>query len=127
MQATPPLPTNFFTLQSMLTLAGATGTVFIVTNGLQVAFNFNPRWLGLFLAQVIALVGVYYSGGKGIDYFVGVVNGFLIYSSAVGVTAMGGGSAGRARGEATVSAEDVRRGTVARKATDRRSFLSPWF
>jgi len=111
----------------MLTLAGATGAVFVITNGLQVALNFNPRWLGLALAQVIALVGVYYSGGKGLDYFVGIVNGFLIFSSAVGVTSMGGGSGAHARGDTTVSAEDVRRGTVARKATNRRRFFSPWF
>ncbi len=48
------IPKEFFTAASMLTLAGATGATVIVTNGLQRAFNFNPIWLALLIAQAIA-------------------------------------------------------------------------
>jgi len=65
---------------------GATGATFVVANGIR-AFNFNPKWLTLLIAQIIAASGVYLSGGKGSDYFVGVVNGFLISCTATGATA----------------------------------------
>lgn len=52
------LPKEFFTIQSMLTLTGATGATFVIANGCQRAFNFNPRWFALVIAQVISLVGV---------------------------------------------------------------------
>lgn len=84
------LPNEFFTLQSMLTLSGATGATFIVANGFQRAFDFNPKWLALAIAQVISLAGVYLSEGGGSDYFVGVINGFLIYCTAAGASSVVG-------------------------------------
>ena len=58
------LPKEFFTPQTMATLAGATGATFVVANGLQRAFNYNPRWLALAIAEVICLFGTYASGGS---------------------------------------------------------------
>ncbi len=49
------VPKEFFTLQSMLTLSGATGATFVIANGLQRAFDFNPRWLVLLIAEIICL------------------------------------------------------------------------
>jgi hypothetical protein len=43
----------------MLTLTGATGLVYVVSNSFQRAFNFNPRWLALLIAQVISIIGVF--------------------------------------------------------------------
>lgn len=43
------LPKEFFTVESMLTLIGASGMTFIVSNAIQKAFNFNPSWLAFFL------------------------------------------------------------------------------
>jgi len=58
------IPKEFLTLQSMLTLSGgAAGATFVVCNGLQTAFNFNPRWLALAVAQVVVLIGTFLSGG----------------------------------------------------------------
>jgi hypothetical protein len=110
------LPKEFFTLQSMLTLAGATGATFVVANGIQRAFDYNPKWLALAIAEVIAISGVYFSAGQGSDYFVGVINGFLIYCTAAGATsAVGQGPQGAVpRGE-----------TMAPQG--RRRFLSSWF
>ena len=122
------IPEEFFTLQSMLTLTGATGATFVVSNGLQKAFNFNPKWLALAIALVISLFGVYASHGEGAphlvsDYFVGVINGFLIYCTAAGATHIagdgGGGAPAQARGAADAPYPQAR---------DRqRKFLSPWF
>jgi hypothetical protein len=69
-------PKEFFTLQSMVTLTGATGATYVIANGCQSALNFNPRWLALAIAQVISLFGVYATQGIGSDYFGGIVNGF---------------------------------------------------
>ncbi len=44
------LPNEFFTAESMFTMSGATGVTFVVSNGLQRAFNFNPRWLAFVIA-----------------------------------------------------------------------------
>ena len=55
------LPNQFFTDQSFLTVAGASAAVFVVCNSLQAAFNFNPRWLALVVAEFIAFYGTYVS------------------------------------------------------------------
>jgi hypothetical protein len=115
--ADPTLPKDFFTPQSMLTLAGATGSTFVIVNGLQRVFNVNPRWLGLAIAQAIVLVGVYASGGKGIvDYVVGVVNGFLVFCSAGGATDL-----------ARTARQDKGATGGAPRGGGRRHFLSSWF
>jgi hypothetical protein len=116
----------------MLTLTGATGIVFVIVNSVKTAFDFNPKWLGLAVSQVIALIGVALSGGAGFDYFVGCINGFLIFSTAAGVSSMGGPAEGSVpRGRDVVdggvlSAEDLRRG-VRPGDQRRRKFWSGWF
>ena len=120
------LPSEFFTLQSMLTLTGAAGATFVVCNGLQRAFNFNPRWLALAVAQIVVLVGTYLSHPDGLrlgDYFVSIINGFLVYATSAGTTHILGGSDGApavARGANDIS-------EVNPTQTSRRRFLSPWF
>lgn len=112
---------DFYTLATMLTLSGSTGATFVICNGLQRAFNFNPKWLGLVVALVVVLGGVYASGGRSpVDYLIGIVNSFLVYCSAAGATgALGGG------GDQPVS----RGAGVVHEATSHRArrFLSPWF
>ena len=109
------LPSEFFTVQSMLTLSGATGATFVVSNGMQQAFNFNPKWLALLIALLIVELGVFLTGGTTVQHLVGVVNGFLVYSCAAGGTSM--------LGQGTPDAID--RGQAL--APNRRRFLSPWF
>ena len=123
MAASPQLPNEFFTLQSMLTLTGATGIVFVVANGLKVAFDFSPKWLGLALAEAIALLGVAFSGGHGLDYFIGVINGFLIFSAAAGVSSMGGAQAPASKG-VIADAGALKKGDVPGR---RQRFVSSWF
>ena len=117
------IPKEFFTLQSMLTLSGATGATFVVCNGLQKAFNFNPKWLALGVAQVIVLTGTFLSGGTGVDFFVGVINGFLVFCTAAGATQAGGGRQGRSRAIAR-GADDAANPQL---TLDKRRFLTPWF
>ena len=114
------LPKEFFTLQSMLTLAGAAGATFVVCNGLQKAFNFNPRWLALAVAQVIVLAGTSATGAtRVIDYLVAVINGFLVYLTAAGGTDFAAGTGG---------AQPVARGAAAQAMPQqKRRFLTPWF
>jgi hypothetical protein len=96
------LPREFFTPESMLTLAGASGSTFVVCNSLQKAFDFNPRWLALAVAQIIVLAGTASSGANSVsDYLVGTVNGFLVYLTAAGgAAAASDGRAGDAAREA---------------------------
>ena len=111
------LPKEFFTLQSMLTLTGATGATYVVANGLQAAFNFNPRWLALVIAQAISFFGVYSAHGEGSDYFIAFINGFLIYCTAAGATSV-----------SSKPHVNVRpRGEDAIVSSNRRQFFSQWF
>jgi hypothetical protein len=116
----PVLPSEFFTLQSMLTLTGATGVVFVISNSIQRVFDFNPKWLALLIAQILAIVGVIMTKQTAVsDFFIGIVNGFLIYSTAVGanqITGNPGPQNNVARGHMTTS-----------KQTNERRFNSKWF
>lgn len=118
----PQLPPDYFTPQSVLTLTGATGAVYAVSSGLQHAFNWNPRWLGLALSVVLALVGAHTTQPHLVaTYLVGIVNGFLVYCTAVGVNSITAklGDAGA-----------VAKGSLLHAASgpaSRRSFRSRWF
>jgi hypothetical protein len=115
------LPKEFFTLESMLTLSGATGATVIVANGIQRAFNYNPKWLALVIAQLISLYGVYLTSQYGSDYFVGVINGFLIFCTAAGVTS----AVGRLVAPRTAHARSEAR--LSERSLGRRGFFSSWF
>jgi hypothetical protein len=125
--ADPAGTTNaFFSLQSMMTLGGATGATFVVCNGIQRAFDYNPRWLALLVAQLLCLGVVYQSGGLASDYVIGVINGFLVYCSAAGAT----GVASAATGAPPLRDANARSGRVAHEAApaaEKRRFLSVWF
>jgi len=112
------IPSTFFTNESFVTLAGSAAIVFVVCNALQSAFNFNPRWLALAVAELIAIYGTAASGNNHVpsDYFVSLLNGCLIFATATGGGQIANGvkQAGRPRGQV---------------GTDggHRRFLTPWF
>ena len=86
------IPKEFFTAQSVLTLAGSSAAVTLICNGLQRATGYNPKWLGLVLALIFSLVGACQSADK-VDasvILIGIVNGFLIYSTSTGANEVGG-------------------------------------
>lgn len=122
------IPPEFFTVQSMGTLTGAAGATYTIANGLQSAINFNPRWLALVIAEVLCAFGVFAShpnGALGSDYFIGVVNGFLVYWTAAGATSMSSLASGRTGSKGGA----VPRGPGSRTETTagRRAFSTPWF
>ena len=85
------VPHEFFTPESMLTLAGATLITTVITNTCQHVFNWNPKWFGLLIALVIVIAGVQLTDNpKFINYFMGIINGFLVYASATGIMQMAG-------------------------------------
>ena len=112
------IPGDLFTLQSMVTLTGATGAVYVTCNSLQRAFNFNPRWLALLVAELISLFGTYVNAKYPSDYFVGVINGFLIYCTAVGAVQI---TASRTDSAAPMAPDS------SGLKTAKRTLRSPWF
>ncbi|WJI79398.1 MULTISPECIES: hypothetical protein [unclassified Mesorhizobium] len=118
------VPKDFFTIQSMLTLSGATGATFVVSNALQSALNFSPKWLALAIAEVVVLAGVYLTGNPSpVEYFIGLINGCLVYTSAAGATSVLGGGAG----PQGAIARGGTRGAAPDQVAPQRSFLSSWF
>ncbi|WP_370167095.1 hypothetical protein [Marisediminitalea sp.] len=118
------MPTELFTFDAITTLAGATGAVFVISNGCQLAFNFNPKWLGLLIAQAISMVGVLEVTDMTIgNAFLAFINGFLIYSSAAGVTSMASSAKRQNKDTTRSSAYTSSNSTYPSK----RQFLTPWF
>ncbi len=115
---------DFFTLQSLGTFAGAVGATTVVSNGLQRALDFNPKWLALALAEVICLAIVFYSHTQAgadarpmsADYFVALINGFLVFCSAAGATAAAAQAANK---EPTTKGPGVH--------APKREFWSNWY
>lgn len=122
------IPQELFTPESLTTLVGLTGMVYVVSNGLQRAFNFNPKWLALIIAQVLTLISVYIAfkdvAGKtsGIEYLIGVINGFLVYLTASGATTVTPGMGGQ-NANPTQPAESHE----LEKIPEPRSFNSSWW
>ena len=87
------MPEEFFTAESMLTLAGASLITMVITNSVQHAFNFNPKWFGLAIAFIVSITGVILVGNYTVvTFIIGIFNGFLIYASSTGIMQMAGTS-----------------------------------
>jgi hypothetical protein len=119
------MPQEFFTLESMFTLGGATAATFFVANTVQSVFDWNPKWFALLVAQVVCAVGVALCGGTIGHYLVGLVNGCVVYCAAAGGTSFAAATVG-VRGEAMADSADVMRPQAVLPGS-RRRFLSPWF
>jgi hypothetical protein len=117
---TVKLPTEFFSQSTILTLAGASGAVYVVTSALQHALNYNPRWLALLLSIVLGIVGVAATQAPTlVDYMVGLVNGCLIYCTTVGINSMSAKSRPGGRVSKGVGDSPI--------AVQHRTFRSRWF
>lgn len=123
---------EFFTLASLGTLAGATGATVAITNGLKTALNLNPRWLGLIVAEVVCF-SVLVAGGPThpSDWFIGFLNGFLVFATSAGATSVGAAATGNAaadQGAASRSGNVHREGEATKRAVPTRPpFWFPWF
>lgn len=123
-------PTEFFTIDSLLTLVGATGATTVICNGIQRAFNFNPAWLALAISEIVCIGTVFYfhaqqqgEAGPASEYFIAVVNGFLVFCSAAGATSLGSRVVGGNVADAISRGGDAPAAAIGR----RRGFFSPWF
>lgn len=122
---------DFFTVQSLATFAGTVGATTVVSNGLQRAFDFNPKWFALVIAEGLCLLAVFLShqsAAPGValfvsDYFVAVLNGFLVFCSASGVTTTGASAVGSVTPQAAGARERGAGGSV---ETVSRRFWSAW-
>jgi hypothetical protein len=86
---------DFFTKASFATLAGSVAAVLIIINTIHHVFNWGPRWFGLLVSLLIALVAFQTARSLGdatktsrlgrLVYVIVFLNGCLIYSSAFGV------------------------------------------
>jgi hypothetical protein len=85
------LPNAYFTPESILTLSGATGAVYVVCGAVQHVFGVNPRWLALAISLAIAVVGAYTTQPPvTATFLIAIVNGCLIYCTSVGVNSVFG-------------------------------------
>lgn len=111
---------GLYTAASMATLAGASTLTLLISNALQSSLNFNPKWLALAIAQAFSIAGISFTKGvySGETIFVAVVNGFVIYSAAIGINRTGG-SGGGGRGAATTQG--------LQSPQPRRGFWTPWW
>lgn len=78
------VPHDFFTRESIVTFSGAVGITFVVSNAIQKAFDFNPKWFALFIAVIICMIGSYLMNGGVLDYFLAFINGCLVFLAAAG-------------------------------------------
>jgi hypothetical protein len=122
---------DLYTFESIATLGGAAGITFIVAGTVQHIFNFNPKWFALGVAQIIAFFIVVHGDSHQLgDYFLGLLNGFLIYSTAVSGNATLGAfqpdtqlPSGVGPGGQPQIAHAIRNV----QQTGKRTFLSHWF
>ena len=138
------LPSNFITAESFASLGGSSAIVFVVSNTLQSVFNFNPKWFAFVLSLIVGVVGaavLHHASAAApnpslLEYGLGLLNGFLIYLTAAGGTAVlasAGGKGNRQSGDGSPApqppATALLRERVAPSgaAVSKRGFLHPWF
>jgi hypothetical protein len=109
------LPNEFFTPESLLTFAGATAATLVVTNTAKSVADWNPRWFGLLVAQVVCLVGAFFAkDATSLTFVIAMLNGCAVYLAAAG--------SNDAAGNHLNPRSPMRAGT-----TFWQRFWSPWF
>ncbi len=81
------VPDQFFSAQSLTTVAGAALAVWAIVNGVRYFFGFHRKWM-IFLVSLIAVVVLNTQIGGSVDalrVFLVVANAFLLATTAVGL------------------------------------------
>jgi hypothetical protein len=120
------IPKELFTFSTIATLGGAATATFVVCNAAQSAFNFNPKWLALAVAEVLMFAAAIQSGAlraadgsfDATQVVIVAVNGCLVFLTATGGTHVAG-SARSPQLEARHGRDLV--------GSPKRRFLSPWW
>jgi hypothetical protein len=84
------MPSEFYTLKTFGTLGGCSSAVVVTCGVCAYIWGFNPKWLALFIAEVLALCGISLLPKKqrrAIMAVIGlsILNGLLIFCQAVGM------------------------------------------
>ncbi|MGB1217759.1 MAG: hypothetical protein ACPG5P_07770 [Saprospiraceae bacterium] len=114
---------ELFTNSTFATLSGLVFMVFTLCNVVQHIFNFSPKWFGLVVSLILCIVALFLSHPDGgiiwQQYFVAIMNSFLVYSTAFGITRISEISLKNKTPEIRT------RGMV--ETEEKRQFLSSWW
>ncbi len=119
------LPNEFYTIETLFTLTGATTGVWVITSVIGylipgLSSNIK-KWLGLVLAFVFVFLGVAFGQDKSpLIWVVAFVNSFLVYLTAVGANTITAHAASRG------SNDDGPFRPVGR-SSKRGGFSEPWW
>ena len=76
---------ELFTWAWLATVAGCTLATVLITNGLAAAMGWTARWVALAVAVALMLLATGFSVGLTAETLaLAVVNGFVVYTAAVG-------------------------------------------
>lgn len=79
------MPSDFFTMGFLSTLAGMVVAVNVLTQVFKRFFGFGPRWLVLFFAFLLNFAMLYFNEEYSLqDIFLAVLNSFLVATAAIG-------------------------------------------
>jgi hypothetical protein len=129
------MASEFYTLATLGTLAGATGATVTVANTLKSVFGWSPRWLGLVIAQAVCL-GVLLATGADhrSDWLIAVINGCIVHLAAAGTSAAGAalvardGTGGAVSGDQAAAKRGIDHGARVRVAQPSQpNFWTRWY
>jgi hypothetical protein len=104
---------EFFSLDSFKTLGGSSSAVWMTTNVIAYVFSYEAKWIGLAIAILIAIGACI--GKKKIEvkyYAIALLNGLLIYSTAVGISSIKDGSLKNYDSTKTLQHSDILQGGI---------------
>lgn len=107
-----PSSFEFFSWQTLGTVAGATLATVLVVNALRAAFNWSPQWLGLLVAALLQAAVWWFASDQSAQALVmALINAVVVYLAAIGGNQL----------VATRQPRDVR------AAGPDKRFWRPWF
>lgn len=83
----PNLPSDFFTLQSIITLGGASAAVLVVTNTVRKLLGWKSFWVGFVTSLLIVFYGAYASDALTSlgQVLISLINTCLLFCTAFGL------------------------------------------
>jgi hypothetical protein len=118
------IPQELVSADSLATFGGISIIVVAITNSLKNALGWNPPWVAWILAMAICVIGAFSKEPKpnAMGIFIALVNGCIVYSSAIGMNLLGTAASGK-MGQAGGGAAPG----IGRSQRPQRPFFSSWF
>jgi hypothetical protein len=103
----PSLPRDFYTWESLGTLAIAAGAVLVVSNTLRTLFRVDSPWIPFGVSVVLAVLGAHAAGGltTAPGWILALLNACLLFCTATGANQTLVAAASRRGGERRVEGE----------------------